>query len=225
VGPLLKALKDEDTDVRRETVESLGLVGSSQAVQPLLPFLKDKDDATRRATIEALGRIGQPSAVDALAEMATDKSAKTRKAVVVALEKIGSDKVLPPLKILLKDSDPELRIAAAIVVGEVGGKQAQEMLLPLKYDQDEAGRRVYPVAAWMSKSPYTFEQLRAALGSEHEHEQLGAYILLMKLDTPEAAALIESSKPPAVDAAMRRKIDYLWGQASKQMALPETNEP
>ncbi len=42
VDPLIEALKDEDSDVRRSAAEALGAMKSEKAVDPLIEALKDK---------------------------------------------------------------------------------------------------------------------------------------------------------------------------------------
>jgi len=54
---LIKALKDEDKNVRREAVSALGKIGDKRAVEPLIEALKDKDKNVREAMEEALEKI------------------------------------------------------------------------------------------------------------------------------------------------------------------------
>ena len=53
--PLIKALKDKDSDVRKNAVISLGKIGDSRAVIPLIKTLTDQDSWVRKEAARALG--------------------------------------------------------------------------------------------------------------------------------------------------------------------------
>jgi len=57
VPPLIEALRDEDSNVRRQAAETLGEIKDPAAVPPLIEALRDKDSDVRAAATRALGRI------------------------------------------------------------------------------------------------------------------------------------------------------------------------
>ena len=54
---LTEALRDEDSNVRRQTAQALGEIKDPAAVPPLIEALRDKDSDVRAAATRALGRI------------------------------------------------------------------------------------------------------------------------------------------------------------------------
>ncbi len=57
VEPLIAALQDEDSSVRRWAAWALGEIGDARAVEPLIAALNDRDFWVRRTTAEALEKI------------------------------------------------------------------------------------------------------------------------------------------------------------------------
>lgn len=57
IEPLLWALGDDDSSVRKSAAEALGSMGDSRAIKPLAKALKDKNEDVREAAREALERI------------------------------------------------------------------------------------------------------------------------------------------------------------------------
>jgi HEAT repeat protein len=58
VEPLIAALNDQDSVVRRAASAILGRIGGAQAVEPLRLALGDQQEDVRKAAAEALDRIG-----------------------------------------------------------------------------------------------------------------------------------------------------------------------
>lgn len=93
VGPLIQALKDKDSDVRRRVVITLGEIGDAKAVKALIPVLKDKDSLVLLETTFALGKIGDEKAVEPLIQvMRKDERDYVRKDAALALTMIKARK-------------------------------------------------------------------------------------------------------------------------------------
>ena len=58
ITELIKELKHKDSNVRRYSVERLGMIGDEKAVDALISVLKDKDRFVRQEAVTALGKIG-----------------------------------------------------------------------------------------------------------------------------------------------------------------------
>jgi HEAT repeat protein len=63
--PLIAALKDKSSIVRRDAAIALGQIKDACAVESLIAVMKDKDAIVRANAATALGEIGKP-AVEAL---------------------------------------------------------------------------------------------------------------------------------------------------------------
>lgn len=90
VESIIKALKQEDIDLRWGLAKVLGNIGDSRAVEPLIEVLKDEneDEQVLREAAIALGKLGDARAVDPLTEVLKDEDADVREAAEEALESI-----------------------------------------------------------------------------------------------------------------------------------------
>ncbi|MCP4652057.1 MAG: hypothetical protein GY858_01555 [Candidatus Omnitrophica bacterium] len=156
VDRLIRGLKDPDPEVRADSADALGGVGSpaEEAVLALAEALKDEDKVVRSHSAWALGEIG-PAAKPALAQLrklAKDDSEEfVRTAAQEAIEKIekGSaenagveDAEIDRLIKGLKDPDPEVRKDSARVLGKIGpaAKPAVSALIDVLKDPDSKVR-------------------------------------------------------------------------------------
>jgi len=115
----LKALENEEEDVRNFAAEILGKMGSERRY--LIPILSkrlvDKDEDLRHAAVIALGKI-QPSplqAIPALVKASRDTDETVRYAALDALAAFGTKRrvILQALVRGLKDKDSDVRESAA----------------------------------------------------------------------------------------------------------------
>lgn len=88
IQPLLTALRDPDTQVKRAAAGGLGLQGRS-IVPVLIDLLREHDNSVRFYAAWNLGEIGDSSAVEPLIPLLTDSYQPTRFVAAEALEKIG----------------------------------------------------------------------------------------------------------------------------------------
>jgi HEAT repeat protein len=122
VDVLIKALQDEDADVR--LVAAMRLHGrgrqAGKSAKALIVLLKDKHKGVRREAIEALSAIGA-AAAPALVEALADPDPHVRAGAALALSDVGTPKesrtrfpeekamAVPALERLLNDEDPDVR--------------------------------------------------------------------------------------------------------------------
>ena len=92
VEPLIRALGDEGSLMRKEAAVALGAIGNPRAVEPLLASLKDENSYVRATSAWALGEIGDRRAMDALIAALGEESHGVRKNSLLALKKMtGQD--------------------------------------------------------------------------------------------------------------------------------------
>ena len=75
--PLIKALDDENFDVRWFVTETLGKIGDSRAVEPLIKALGDEVDDIRTSAANALLMIGEPAVEPLIKDLGEDETLKT----------------------------------------------------------------------------------------------------------------------------------------------------
>ena len=124
VPGLIKALEDEESEVRFAAIIALGRIGSEAeaAVPALVSLLQAREANVCTEAAAAIGKIGLrtevsiPGLVEAL-----QAREDCREAASLALYRIGEDAV-PALRPLLKHADDKVRFAAAIRLATLGEK-------------------------------------------------------------------------------------------------------
>lgn len=145
---LIKALADENPEVRGAAAETLGTIdpdwSQNDAVLDVLPSfiksLKSRDKGTRIAAAEVIGAIGPPaeSAVDRLAAGVDDPDSEVRVAMIQTLKKMGpaAEKAVDPLIGHLTDADDETREAAAHTIMAIGDPAIPALVKTLTSEDD-----------------------------------------------------------------------------------------
>jgi tetratricopeptide (TPR) repeat protein len=122
VGPLIRALSENESAIRYEAIHILGDIRDPSAVDPLILALKDNDSEVRASSASALGYIGDPRAVDALIQALKDDDEAVRWCAARALAGIESaqPEVMHALRTLAsEDSSEEVRFRAKISLNEL----------------------------------------------------------------------------------------------------------
>lgn len=97
VQPLIKLLKDKNTESRDFIVAALGQLGDPRAVKPLMTALRDKDMGVRETAAKALEKLGDARAVEPLIKALEDKFIGVRGASAEALERLRDPKAASAL--------------------------------------------------------------------------------------------------------------------------------
>jgi len=137
---LIRALDDEDENVRIAVAKALGALGKP-AVESLIMALEDEDEDIRFEAAEALGRIGDHSAVEPLLIALEDEDEDVRCAAACALGDMGDPVAVGPLVAALEDENHEVRYWAASALGGIEDPVAVEPLTRALEDEDEDVRR------------------------------------------------------------------------------------
>jgi len=104
VGMLIKALQDEDANVRRLAASALGKIGNDAVVPDLIECLDDDKPQVRQYAIKALGTLADTRAIEPLRCVANDEAEKeyNRKSARIALQDIEENN--PNLTVETMDS-------------------------------------------------------------------------------------------------------------------------
>jgi len=152
VEPLVQALRDNDSYVRRGAVEALEKIGwqpknaielayylianrawdkiaevGEPAIEPLIQRLKDNYFQIRDKAVWTLGKIGKP-AVQPLIQALKDENWRVRWGAARALGEIEDKRAVKPLEQVASDANGEVRIAAAISLGKIKKEKEMESL-------------------------------------------------------------------------------------------------
>ena len=208
----IKALSDDDSDVRRHAAEALGKLGDKRAVDPLINALADDDSIVRRDAAEALGLLGDKRAVDPLIKALGDKEEWVRRTAAKALEQLGQPewaqyvrgddddfrrlgsskdpRAVDPLIKALAEPDYiyDIRQAVAKALGHLGDKRAIDPLIKALADNDSMVRKVAAEALEQLGQPEWAQYVR---GDDDDFHRLGS-----------------SKDPKAVDPLIKALADW-----------------
>jgi HEAT repeat protein len=165
VEALIEALKDEDSDVRENSIDALVKIAKKDlgVVDKLIKTLRDKDSDVRGGIAKVLGNLGwEPKseeervlyyiangdwdecvkmgavAVEFLIERLKDKNSDVHDKSIDSLVKIAKKDlgVVDKLIKALKDEDSYVRISVAWALGEIGDARAVDALIEALRDED-----------------------------------------------------------------------------------------
>jgi HEAT repeat protein len=140
VGPLTRAMKDENYYVREVAAKALGEIGDERAVEFLIHALDDEDHYVQEAAIMALGEIGDARAVEPLLMFFENKEKYSGNIFILeiikkaaeALGKIRDVRAVEPfIQILYDDMNNhfEVQWKAAEALGNIGDERAVKALI------------------------------------------------------------------------------------------------
>jgi HEAT repeat protein len=127
VRPLIKALRDKNSDVWVKAADALTRIGRP-AVFSLIQSLKDEDLILQRKAVDVLEGIGEP-ATRPLIEALNDGDINVKINAIEALGNIGDNRAVGPLINILMDDDPNVRAAATKALGIIGDSGAVDQLI------------------------------------------------------------------------------------------------
>ena len=116
VAPLINALSDNNSTVRRFAISSLGKIRDERAIEVLIPFLQDEEADMRCAAVVALGELGLDEErasnppvqiIEALMSSIRDTDRAVCSAAVVALGRIGNPQAISALNALAEATESE----------------------------------------------------------------------------------------------------------------------
>jgi HEAT repeat protein len=195
VEPLITALKDPDSYVRKRVAYVLGEIRDPRAVEALSIALKDPDRYVRRAAVDALGEINDPRVAEALSAALNDSDADLRHAAADWLKKIGAPAV-EALIVALKNPDEFVRETAADALREVKDPRAVEPLTVALNDQVENVRTTAVHALGEIGDSRAVDALSTALNDSDADLRHAAADGLKSTGAPAVKALIVALKNP-----------------------------
>jgi HEAT repeat protein len=181
VSILLSLIHDEDAEVRRTAVESLGKIGEQAVIHSVADLLTDRSPLVRRAAAQAVGRLGQ--------------SAKAE--------------VVPRLLRMLNDSDGGVRRAASAAISELEPPPellgtVTELLTSTNVDV----RRATVLALYQIDASPLLGSLRKVIQDSDPEIRQGAVAVLGETGIPSAVPLIRERLVKDSDPGVRAEAAY-----------------
>lgn len=146
LAPLLAALGDEDPDVRKSVISSLGSLGVDQAVPAIADQLTDADESIVCIAIEALGSIRTSSAARILGESLAVTDRSLHQKIIEALGNCGQPEAIDYLALSIQDEGT--RLLAVSALGKIRSDEAVSVIAAALDHPDhyvrEAAKRALP---------------------------------------------------------------------------------
>jgi hypothetical protein len=142
IPALLKAVKDEDSNVRKHAVDGLRKLGSEKAISGLLEILENADFDSCDSAARALGRLGSEQAIPGLLKALEHKKSYVRRSATYALGDLRLEQTIPSLLKALEDKDSGVRWMALLGLGNLDSEKVIPGLLKALEDEDLRVRRL-----------------------------------------------------------------------------------
>jgi HEAT repeat protein len=138
-------LKDNSPEIRAQSAEVLGVIGSHTEVPNLINALNDSDPHVRLNATKALAKIGDENAIPALCKLLSeDPNDSVRASVASALGRIGNDTTQK----LADDSDIEASQSISVFTAKI-----QQLLTQLTQTQSQTPEIRQSVAQILQQQP------------------------------------------------------------------------
>lgn len=203
---LVKALQDEDPDIRALAAFALGVLGEPRAIVALEQALLREEDENAQTHMHAalthlrrMARHQGEGSTDNINHLIQKLKSKDTREIVAAANSLArlKDKIsVVPLFILFRDSsaDHRARLAAAEALMALDSAPAIVTLLGALRNPDWQVRRNAAAMLGMVKAEWAITPLMAALDDPHESVQRTAETALQAISSPEALAALEAHK-------------------------------
>jgi tetratricopeptide (TPR) repeat protein len=145
---LIRALDNDDPNVRDMATWALGYTGGDDAVDALVGIVKEGQNWTQQALAAiSLGRIGDPKAARALIDVfdtvkGSRSTDSTGVAIVWGLGRTEDPRAVPKLREALERGSKEARSVAAWSLARIGNDAALEALLDAYWSEEPVRREV-----------------------------------------------------------------------------------
>ncbi len=122
VPPLIKALENENTQIRGYAAVILGMMRAEDAVDKLIESLKDKSSSVRVSAIWALGEIRNKKAKKSVEEIYKNTSGLEKLSSTVTLIHLGQPEKITVVIEFLMNENGYVRRTAANALAEIRGE-------------------------------------------------------------------------------------------------------
>jgi len=165
IEALLALVSDENADVRRNAVRSLGRIGSASTLRSLVERLHDDDSTVREFAVIAISEIEGDEANAILRNAVNNSYPEVRFQAVQSCVERAPKQWEKEIKERISDDDPKVRAIAAYALGAVGDKAARKALVRALEDTEKEVRHQAAVALARLGDESGASVLREALSS------------------------------------------------------------
>lgn len=238
VDPLIKALKDDNPQVRSLAAQILGMIGDKKATNSLIEALRDSVPEVRMNAAFSLGELQATEAVEPLIELLEDENGEVVRYTVIALGMLKDPRATEPLCEVLKrddastsyDGDSDMRYTgnsnirseAVFALGETGDPRAVDTLLDLLADKEVGSSAASSLGR--IKGEYVFEKLIKLLDSKNPTTRTNAVAVYENIQDPNAVPILVRMLNDQVPE-VRREAAYALGHFNESEEITQTEQP
>ncbi len=219
IPELLVALHDEDTEVRKFTVQALGRIGDD-TVEALVSIIQSNDVDVRKTAAEALAKIGTPLVITEMRKLLENESEDMRRTSLSVLDKVQDQSALLPLYLVaLKDRANDLRKAATKALGKIGNTAAIPELLKALKDDDWSVRAGAATALGLIKDKTAIAELSIVLQDNSPEARQAAAESLGEIGDDMAIDTLVKALTD-ISADVRRAVVEALGKIGNKQIVP-----
>ena len=185
---LIKALADDNAEVRKAAAVALGKGMSESAADALAGLFEDADFEVRMMAAKALGDIPSDHAADILIKVARTADSLTQMNAIDALGRMRCERAVDDIVGFLQHEVRLLRITAAHALGQIRSGRSGEALIEAMKDKEEGVRQCAAQALGTVKTPEAERALLEALGDDDDDVRVAAIDALAALGCVDAEA-------------------------------------
>jgi HEAT repeat protein len=136
IGMLIQRLKDEDKNIRRITVSTLGHIAFKEAEEPLIKRLEDIENEVRIEAVRALKNFKSEKVIKSLVKRLDIEYEEIREEIAITLREIGSDQTEEHLFKFLDDKVKTVRKEIIKTLSIIGSEKTVSLLIDRWDDED-----------------------------------------------------------------------------------------
>lgn len=217
---MIRALGDEDEEVRSAIIRALVRQEDPRAVRALMEAVRsDPDAGVRESAAWALGQFEDVEAVPALVEaIRSDDVVEVRRTATWALGQIEEEEAVPGLGEALGDSDAQVRETALWALGQIESPEAIPFLQRALSDSDVEVRRNAIWALGQIEVSEAVPAVTQALSDADAGVRRTAAWALGQIESPSAVPALADALGDE-DAGVRRDAIWALGQIESADAV------
>ncbi|HRZ86390.1 MAG TPA: HEAT repeat domain-containing protein [bacterium] len=220
---LVRALKDQNAEIRIMTAIALGMLGEAKTAAPVREALvKETDVKARTSMVIALGKLHDAGAVDLIVKLlGSDPDVSLRTNAAYALAEIGGKKALDAVaRACVSDTDSDVRKIAATGLGAAGDRTYLATLVKALEDDEYTVRFVVAQALGMLRDTRATAPLLSLMKGESKRATLSTVARALRDigDASRIGPLLEMLQDKTNDVRREMAVVALHGAGGAEVS-------
>ena len=222
--PLLAELsKDQNEDIAKAAIFSLGLVGGEDSIAPLKFALQKRRKNIKIRVLDALSATGEPEAAELIISYLSNFSTALRVAAAISLSRLDDSTAVSACATAIFDPDPQVLAGVAYTLGRCEDKSHEKHIIELLENEHPAVRMRTVEALGRMESKKAIDPLFAIAKGQDRMLTLKAAEALARIGDKRCARALEellSSTDPYMLAIALGGLEKIDEDDSFESILP-----